>query len=289
MWATVTSSLSLLYRAQLPFYLCAVTLYVLSILLMAWRWRAILGALGCKVRLRDTTLANLSFLFVNNVTPGRVGGEVLRVAVLRQQAEVDLKAAVASSFYDRIVDVAQIPLFLLLALPALAVLRQRLTGSLGTLALVLGAGLATAVLLGRTARLRGLIASLRSRFESVVLPRQALLMALGYSTLVALGDALRLTLVARACGVHLTLWQACALSVVATASGGVPLMGGLGFVEGGLTATLCLFQVPVETALAIALLERSISYAFATSLGGLASLLLGGHHVWRRVRTPPAQ
>jgi uncharacterized membrane protein YbhN (UPF0104 family) len=72
--------------------------------------------------------------------------------------------------------------------------------------------------------------------------------------------------------------------MVAMLGGLVPTIGGLGVVEGGLTAALCLFGVELDKALAITALERGISYILATGVGGLVLLYVGGGELWRSSR-----
>ena len=69
-----------LQGASLPYAAAALIFYAVSVVLMGQRWRLILRGMGQRVRLRDTTFTHLTSVFVNNVTPGRVGGEVFRVA-----------------------------------------------------------------------------------------------------------------------------------------------------------------------------------------------------------------
>lgn len=96
-------------------------------------------------------------------------------------------------------------------------------------------------------------------------------------------------LVARALHVTLSPWQAIPLSMVALLGGLFPTIGGLGAVEGGLTAALCLFGVELDKAIAITALERGISYVLATSVGGLVLLLIGGGELWRLSRKGASQ
>jgi len=51
--------------------------------------------------------------------------------------------------------------------------------------------------------------------------------------------------------------------VVGVLGGFVPTVGGLGAVEGALVATLVLFGVPLDTAIAMTTVERGISYGSA--------------------------
>jgi uncharacterized membrane protein YbhN (UPF0104 family) len=109
---------------------------------------------------------------------------------------------------------------------------------------------------------------------------------LGFSALVWIEDIFRLMAVGRAFDVPLSLSQGAALVVVGVFGGFVPTIGGLGAVEGALVGTLLLFEVPLETAIAITTLERAISYGFSTGLGGLVVILSGGRRLWTAGATP---
>ena len=108
--------------------------------------------------------------------------------------------------------------------------------------------------------------------------------ALALSCVMFAMDLGRLLLAARAFGVHLAPDQALVLSVVGVVGGLIPTPGGLGAIEGGLTAALVLFGAPVETALAITLFERGLSYWLGSAAGGVATLLVGGRGLFRAVR-----
>ncbi|MDW8283181.1 MAG: lysylphosphatidylglycerol synthase transmembrane domain-containing protein [Myxococcales bacterium] len=278
-------SVEALLGANPALVLAVAALYAAWVYLGGRRWQTLLLGLEEAVRLRETILANLAFTFLNNVTPGRLGGEIGRVVVLQLRTRVDLRRAAASAAYDRLLDWVPAPLFLLLALPALPDVARR--GHLGPLALVLAAGVAALALLRAASGEHGWRQRLRAQLARVHLPRGPLLRALGISLLVWAADILRLAAAAAAFGVWLKPSQAVGLCFAAAAGAAVPMMGGLGVVEASLTATLCLYGVPVETALAIALLDRSISYVLATAASGLVVLALGGRRLWRAVRSPP--
>lgn len=285
---TLQRSLEALLGADPRLVFAVAALYAAWVYLAGRRWRVLLLGLGQTMRLRETILANLAFTFINNVTPGRIGGEIGRVVVLRLRTRVDLRRAAAAAAYDRLLDWVPAPLFLLVALPALPGVVQRLRGHLGALLLVAAAAGATLVLLRAAPRMRGWPRRLRAQLASVEVPRGPLLRALGTSLLVWAADILRLAAAAAAFGVRLGPAQAVGLCFAAVAGAAVPMMGGLGAVEASLTAALCLYGVPVETALAIALLDRSISYGLATAASGLVVLALGGRRLWRAVRSPGA-
>jgi uncharacterized membrane protein YbhN (UPF0104 family) len=297
MWKTIQEWMMQLLSADLRLVLIGLCVYWLGAVAVAMRWRSLLCGLSCSVSLREVMLANLAFTFVNNVTPGRVGGEILRVAILRRRTQVDWQRAAAASVYDRLVDLTGVPLIVLLALPALPLLvgRARLLLSKLPLArltpLLVGIGLLGLVvwlLIQRAPQLRDRLRRLVNSLEPWVMPRRSLLQSMGWAWTVWLLDATRLLIAALAFRCVLGPSQAAALSLAYNIGAAVPIMGGLGAIEGSLTATLCLFGITVKTAVAITILERTISYVQGTLAGGVALLAMGGRSLLRTVKSPPS-
>jgi uncharacterized membrane protein YbhN (UPF0104 family) len=272
MWELLRSAGQQLTTITPQYAVAALLVYVLSVVVAGARWREIVIGLGHPIRLRDTCAANLGSIFVNNITPGRIGGEVFRLAVLNRSAGIPLPRAGASLAYDRLTDVVPLVLMVVLALPTLRRVAGPGTGRLllwGTLAVVL---IVIAVWLAkRGSRLRASLARLLElRVPAAVLGRAAL-----YSLLLWSLDLVRLWLVAKAVRVSLSPLDVIPLSII-TVLGGMLSIGGLGAVEGGLVGALMLYGVSADRALAVSLLERSISYLLATAAGGVVVLALGG-------------
>src|SRR4051794_29478615 len=102
MQQTLNDMLSQLGRVSPLYALAALFAYCMSHVVNASRWRLVLVGLGRPVPLRETFLANLCSIFMGNVTPGRVGGEICRVVMLQQRAGVDAVLATVSQGYDRL-------------------------------------------------------------------------------------------------------------------------------------------------------------------------------------------
>lgn len=289
MWETLKGALVHLGKVSPGYAAAAISLYALSLVIGGLRWQVILAGMGHKVRLRDTLLTNLASIFVNNITPGRVGGEVFRVALLRQRAGLDVATLTVSLGYDRLADLVPVAVMIALSLPTL---RQVLQGARSVLvgAAVLALLLVLLFLALRRARSSAAwLARWRERFSTFRVGRAAMTWAVLWSLCIWAMDLGRLLIVAAAFGVSINPLQAITLSVVAVLGGLLPTIGGLGAIEGGLTAALVLFGVRLEQALAITLLERAISYALATLAGGLTLLLLGGGKLWRLARQGRAE
>lgn len=294
MWKALQQALVQLETASPFFAVAALLTYAVGVLIASLRWQRILRGIGASdqptapgPRLRDVLLTYLSSIFVNNVTPGRVGGEVFRVAMLRRRTGIETKLIVASAGYDRLTDIIPLALLGVLSLPTLY---RLIAPSSGLVAKVLWAGLALVLLvagffgLRRVKRVQLWMDTWRQRLATISIRRQDFNWAVGYGFLLWAQDLLRLTLVAAALHAYLSPWQVIPLSMVATLGGLFPTIGGLGAVEGGLTAALCLFGISLDQALAITALERGISYVLSTSVGGIVLLLVGGGELWQMSR-----
>lgn len=277
-----------LQTVQLGYILAAVLVYSLSLLLWGARWRCILAGLGQRISLWDAAAANIGSVFVANLTPTRIGGDVFRLAIARYRGRTELLPTTASLGYDRLGDLVPIVLLALLSLPTL----QRLAGGgrgrlLLWLSLALVASLALVLLVRRAARLRAWLASL----TRLRLPPTTIVATLAYSFLLWAMDLGRIYLLAAALGVRLAPLDVVPISVLSVL-GGLLSFAGLGIVEGGLAATLVLLGVPLAKAIPIALFERAMFNLYGTAVGGLAVLALGGAGLLRALRrgqTPDGQ
>jgi hypothetical protein len=284
MWEALKGALAHLGKVSPGYTVAAVSLYALSLVIGGLRWQVILRGMGHEVRLREAVLTNLTSIFVNNITPGRVGGEVFRVAMLRQRAGIDVATLTVSLGYDRLADLVPVAVMIVLSLPTL---RQVLSGARSVLMGVAVLALVLALVIWALRRARSSAAWLarwRERFSTFQVGRTAMAWAVVWAVCIWAMDLGRLLIVAAAFGVSISPLQAITLSVVAVLGGLLPTIGGLGAIEGGLTAALVLYGVSLEQALAITLLERAISYALATLVGGVTLLLLGGGKLWRLTR-----
>jgi uncharacterized protein (TIRG00374 family) len=297
LWATAKSSLHLLGEVRVGPLGVAYLLYGVCTILAALRWQQLLRGVGQKVRLREPLAINLMSVLTNNVVPGRVPGELFRIAMLRMRTGVSVGKAAAASTYDRVLDVVPLTVMTLLALPIVwplignalvkasaPALRYLAVGVLVLLALFLLIKLGH----GRSQALRERLRALSQRLRSAHIARKPLLYATGASFAMYLLDAVRYSQIASALQVELSPGRALLLAVIATMAGLLPSLGGIGAIEGGLTIALVQFGVPLERALAIALLERLASYVLVNVIAAVLLLLLGGVGVIRALRAAPA-
>ncbi len=291
---TFDAAMASLAAAPGHLVLLAVALWGLSIVLAALRWRSIMRALGHELGFASALWGLLCSVFVNNVTPtSRVGGEVFRIAWLKQRQKLDVAQATAGVAIDRAIDLVPVGVVALVALPSLGAGLQRFEPP-GYL--VLGGALLVALAVGFVVarKWQAIRQRLLELWRHLAVPRPGrflhLCLGLGFGALSWVTDLVRLITVAHAFGVSLSLSQAATLVVMTLFGALVPTFGGVGAVEGGLVAAMVWFGLPTDTAIAIALLERSVSFVLATGIGGLTVLALGGKKLTRlaRPRTGPA-
>ena len=266
--------------AHLGFVIAATAIYALSLVLAGARLRAIGRALGASASICQTTGIVMAGIFANNITPlGHVGGELFRLTLLRNRVRLGLGRAMLTSALDRAVEVIPITLVVILALPSLAGFKIAWWIA-GVGFLTLCVAILHALRSDWFARLwvARILRSTKVRLVTMV-------PGVSWATAIWIQDLTRLALITRAFDIKLSISQLAALAVVQVLGGLSPTPGGLGAVEGGLCATLHLFGVGTQTALAITLTERAISYGMATLLGGIATFTMGGTQLWKLSRS----
>ena len=273
LWHTLTSAAHLLTHLRAGFAFGALLIYLTSVVVVAFRWRLILRALGMNTSAWNSGLMYSTGVFAGNVTPARtIGGDAVRVALVRVRTGAPVKVATASVVYDRMSEVPALAVIALIALPVL----HPSVAVLGAIAIVVA-------LLALVPSVRAAIAARVTQWHDAIVGvpvgRGSVVAALGGSLIVWLLDITRITLEAGALGVRLTPAQAATITWIRLLSGLVPVPGGVGVVEGGLVAGLMWFGAPADTAAAATVLERAVLYGAGTCLGGLSLLLLGGRRI----------
>lgn len=273
LWNTLTTAAKLLTEVRVGFVVGALGVYLISIGIVAVRWRLILRALGVRVSVWDSLLTYSAGVFAGNVTPARtLGCDACRVGLIRTRSDASIAIATASVLYDRASEAPAVALVALLALPTLRPSALIVTA----IAVVL----ATLLLVGPVRRgIASQFAGWHATLVGVPVGRGTVAAALGCSMLVWIQDVTRITLVAAAFGVWLTPSQAATLAAFRLLSGLIPVPGGVGVTEGSYIGGLVWFGVPTETAAAITIVERAILFGVGTCLGAVSLMLLGGRRV----------
>src|SRR5262249_2488743 len=124
-WSAIASTMTVLAHAHIGFVGAAFVVDTAALVLMAFRWRLLLGSMGGGASLWEAVVAYAAGVCVCNITPARtVGGDACRAALIpRPDGSPSMRAIAASVVYDRATDVAG---FLMLGVVAAPTLRPTL-------------------------------------------------------------------------------------------------------------------------------------------------------------------
>ncbi len=276
----------LIGRANPLLFAAAFGVYYLGFPLRGLRWTLLLRGTGYAIRPRDATEIIFISWLVNCVVPAKLG-DLYRAYLLKINSPVSLSRTFGTVFIERVLD-----LFAIVVLGLGAGFVSFRTGlppavqivfALGVAVVVLlAAGLLTMRNLGRRILLRLPLPhralELYDRFEQGVfgavglrhLPPLVVITGFIWAT-----EAMRLLLVVEALGipgVHLGISGSFFVALSGSLLTAVPLTpGGLGIVETGVVGLLTLvYRVSAPAAVAITVLDRSISVLSIIVLGGIA-------------------
>ncbi|MEM2865993.1 MAG: flippase-like domain-containing protein [Candidatus Hadarchaeales archaeon] len=302
------SAAGVLRGVQLRWFVAAIALYFGSIVIWALRWRVSLSYLGFGVDLKGLYLILSGSVFINNITPlFRGGADPLgRVYLLGKLRGVPYSSALSTTFLDHLFDFPVVISFLMLGLLLGVSLPFSLPWFLflwlflllfppslvfGVVRKEVGVKVLGKVLsrLGRLlGRRRSLLSSVREMYRSsssVLSTWRCVLPLLLLSLLIWLLDLLRLFLVFLSLSYRPGLPMLLLATSLPTLAGLVPFLpGGLVLVEATMLSVFTFFRVPLPTALAAVLLERTISLILSTLVGAgvLSYLGLSGLPLARR-------
>lgn len=268
-----------LQRVDGRVYALAACSYVLTFPVRGRRWQRLLANVGSPLPLAHLTEVIFISWFVNSVLPGKVG-DVYRGYLLRLEYRLSLSRTVGTVVAERVLDLTI--LIVLLGSTGFLVLRNRVSplvdhllqaGWIGLAVLLIG----LAVLYRYGERLMtsfpASVQAVYAKFAHGTFSSLKGIPILGLLTVLAWGaEAGRLYFVMES--LQVGLGPLAALFTVAAVSLAliVPTPGGLGGVEAAFAGVLAVFGVPPATALAVALLDRMISY-YSLILFGLPTFL----------------
>ncbi len=285
-------------QADLHLYLTALVVFYLTFVFRSLRWQKLLRNVGFDAsggvtlpRLLRLAEIILESWFVNCLVPARLG-DAYRAYLLKHDAGVSFSKTFGTVLAERILDL--VVLFALLGLAAVAAFGAALPSEVSwlvdvalLLAVVLIVGVAAMRLLGGRIR-RWLPRRFHYQYglleEGTLRSFQGLPLLGLYTALAWMMEAGRLHFVLLSLGLHhihpaVPLFLSLAGALLTT----VPFTpAGLGFVEAGLVGLLMLFGglgliggMNHELAVAVAVLDRTISYWSVIVVGAVLHLLRG--------------
>ena len=281
-------------HADVRLYLCGLVAYYLSFVVRGLRWKVLLANAGEERPLLPLTLIVITSFFVNCVVPAKMG-DVYRAYLGRIQQHISGTKALGTIIAERIIDLCV--LMGLLLISGAYVFHRHAPGVLipyligGSLVCVAGVLVLWAMRAGRGTRLLNLLPeAIFHRYEKF---RIGAVTSLGrYPTLLSLTvlvwtfEAMRLGFVVYALGLDSLVGpsQFLLIALVAALLTTVPFLpGGIGLVEAGMVGVLTIVAgLNNNDAIAVALLDRSISYGSLVILGfivfAVTHIHTPGHH-----------
>lgn len=261
-------TLETLGKARFPYLAAAFVLYLVGIVVRAYRWQILLSALRIDIPLTKLTALYFIGTFFNNILPTGIGGDVVRVYRLSKQSKRPIES-VGTVLLDRATGLL---VLFLIALMALVFSYQSIAPNVAAaiLLLCLGSWAGLGLVLRRDwlerwglLRIMAKIKQLREIYESVY--------ACG---LKAIGGALAISLVfnvlliavnyliALSLGVEIPLWYFLLFVPLISFLLVLPIsLSGLGVREGGYVYLFAQAGVPAPLALAMSLLFYALNVA----------------------------
>lgn len=103
---------------RVDYYLLALALFFLSIVVSAYRWQMILSATGATPSIGQLTAINLIGNFFSNFLPTAVGGDVVRITELAYQGRTDHHHNISTVMLDRLIGLISLAIMAAIALIA---------------------------------------------------------------------------------------------------------------------------------------------------------------------------
>lgn len=293
------SAIWMLRRVRIRWFVAAVALYFGSIFLWALRWRVSLSYLGFGVTLKELYLILSGSIFINNITPFLRGGAdpLGRVYLLGKLKGIPYSFAISTTMVDHLFDFPVVISFLLfgfwfgVSLPFsfpwffllwLFLLLFPPSLVFGMVKKEVGARM-LGRWMNRLGRLVGkkkdLFSSIREMYRSsssVLSSWKCVFSLFLFSLFIWSLDLLRLYLIFLSLAHHPSLPMLLLATTLPTIAGLVPFLpGGLVLVEATMLSVFTFFKVPLPTAVAATVLERTISLLLSTLVGAGALSYLG--------------
>jgi uncharacterized membrane protein YbhN (UPF0104 family) len=256
--------------------LLAFAVYSITFLILSFRWRRILRALGEDLPFLVAYQAFAGGVLLSDMTPGKIG-DLSRPLLVKDR--LALNKGIVSVVIDRYTDL--LTSFSLGLVGMLFITRAGPYHLLGLAAILMiiastsliwfRRSLVVSLLRGRFPIFMGITYSFEDAISHVRGVRGLVAGSVLITILAWITHALRIMIIARSIGFDLPLPVLVLALPLVSALSLVPVtISGLGLVEGGLAALLAVIGLPAVAGISIALMDRAITVIFHILIGGRA-------------------
>lgn len=270
-WGQLVSIIS---NADVFFLILAIACEVLTVLLVALRWRLILKIMGVRLSLWACFQVTYACTFINQLIPSNLGGDVFRTWEVYKK-NPSLGIAMSSVILDRVVALFGLAVIVLCGLPWLAQIMPNgaAVAIVGGVSFAAICALAILLILDRINILPGMIivwiqrvfGQISTAARQLLLKRESAAKCLSLSISVHLLTCFSAIFVTQALDIHIGLVESLVLFPPIILVGMLPFtIAGWGVREGVLVILLGFIGIPGEEALAI-----SIVFGMALLIGAL--------------------
>ena len=85
--------------------LLVIVLYLINLLTKSYRWHLLLTSTGNRVPFKNTFQCYIIGLSINNITPGKIAGDPVRLYLLKKDKNVPVGQGLASIFSEKVMDI----------------------------------------------------------------------------------------------------------------------------------------------------------------------------------------
>jgi uncharacterized membrane protein YbhN (UPF0104 family) len=276
-YAGISQSLSGLRRLSLSAAALMMAVYSIAWLVRGQRLRQLLGLLGTRASVWESTAIEAAADLANYVLPAKLG-DVAKVVCLKKRKSLMVAKGIVAAFLVRLTDLTAVVLLAGLSMVWLVCAGDQVAGALLAIALLGAVAVAGLVLLFLAApslisrlaggRLGRLVRPLEPLAAAARVPPAGLIGVLATATVVWTFEILTFYSLVRSMGVELGLTAAMFALMLANLSKVVPLTPlGLGVFEGAMVFLLEGFGVARADAFAVALMFHAFANVFTFLLG----------------------
>jgi glycosyltransferase 2 family protein len=262
-------SISILSSINIPLFILAFTISIISIIIKIYRWRYLSDLYHKSLTMYEASFVTIPALFFTNITPGKIG-EYFKAHYMKTKYNLDISHGITMIFYERFSEI------LLMLIISFSVIFVYIDQNIITMLLLFSFGLVIVSLCYyKIHYIINIIKTKIKLFDTITiekLPIKKIGTVFIITACTLLCEFTHLWIIAYAFGynlnfIELTIFSS--ITIIIAFISQIPF--GMGIQEGSLTYFITKLGVPVDSAASIVLCDRIISMYFAMVIGFIYS------------------